>query len=203
MFRMGAFVGVMIWLAALHPLAVSFQGGRWIQPPHAHEGKSHNDREAVEVEILSNSRGFRANAYVSSSFRSRTRGLRQHFQPLVVIPVCLETFGASPPAWLETFLNLKHGIPQADTYSRVFAQIKPESLQRCFLNGVRQVVEASGAQVVPIDGKSVKGSDDCSKKQSALPLGQKLTGNVLMLKGCQLVTSLLHEQVPGVLQSFR
>jgi len=36
------------------------------------------------------------------------------------------------------------------------------------------VVEATGAQVVPIDGKSDKGSYERSKKQSALPHGRCL-----------------------------
>lgn len=47
-----------------------------------------------------------------------------------------------------------------------------ESIQRrswrCFLAWVSQVVEATGAQVIPIDGKCVKGSYDRNKKQSAL-----------------------------------
>jgi len=51
----------------------------------------------------------------------------------------------------------------------VFERVNPEALQQCFLAWVNQVVEATGAQVIPIDGKSVKGSYD-RKKQSALHL---------------------------------
>jgi len=82
----------------------------------------------------------------------------------------IEVYGESHQAWLATFLDLRHGIPHADTYRRVFERIEPEALQRCFLQWVNQVVEATGAQVVPIDGKSVKGSYERSKKQSALHL---------------------------------
>lgn len=70
----------------------------------------------------------------------------------------------------ESFLDLSQGIPHADTYRRLFERIEPASLQRCFLKWVNQVVEATGAQVVPIDGKSVKGSYDLREKQSALHL---------------------------------
>lgn len=82
----------------------------------------------------------------------------------------IELYAESHQAWLESFLDLSHGIPHADTYRRVFERINPESLQRCFLQWVNQVVKATGAQVVPIDGKRVKGSYDRSKKQSALHL---------------------------------
>jgi len=82
----------------------------------------------------------------------------------------IELYAESHQPWLESFLDLSHGIPHADTYRRVFERVNPEALQRCFLNWVSQVVEATGAQVVPIDGKSVKGSYERSKKQSALHL---------------------------------
>jgi len=82
----------------------------------------------------------------------------------------IELYAESHQPWLESFLDLRHGIPHADTYRRVFERINPEALQRCFLQWVNQVVEATGAQVVPIDGKSLKGSYDRNHKQSALHL---------------------------------
>lgn len=82
----------------------------------------------------------------------------------------IELYGESHQPWLESFLDLSNGIPHADTYRRVFERVNPEALQRCFLAWVNQVVEATGAQVIPIDGKSIKGSYDRSKKQSALHL---------------------------------
>jgi predicted transposase YbfD/YdcC len=82
----------------------------------------------------------------------------------------IELYAESHQTWLSTFLDLKHGIPHADTYRRLFERITPEALQRCFLKWVSQVVEATGAQVIPIDGKSVRGSYERSQKQSALHL---------------------------------
>lgn len=82
----------------------------------------------------------------------------------------MELYGESHQAWLETFLDLRHGVPHADTYRRVFSLLDPEALHRCFLQWVNQIVAATGAQVIPIDGKSVKGSYDRNRKQSALHL---------------------------------
>jgi predicted transposase YbfD/YdcC len=80
----------------------------------------------------------------------------------------IELYAESHQVWLESFLDLSNGIPHADTYRRVFERVQPEALQRCFLGWVHQVVEATGSQVIPIDGKSIKGSYDRNKKQSAL-----------------------------------
>jgi predicted transposase YbfD/YdcC len=82
----------------------------------------------------------------------------------------IELYGESHQDWLETFLDLRNGVPHADTYRRVFERINPEALQPCFLGWVNQVVESIGAQVIPIDGKTVRGSYDREKKQSALHL---------------------------------
>ena len=80
----------------------------------------------------------------------------------------IELYAVSHQPWLGTFLDLRNGVPYADTYRRVFERVNPEALQRCFLGWVALVVEQTGAQVIPIDGKCVKGSYDRNKKQSAL-----------------------------------
>lgn len=111
----------------------------------------------------------------------RRQGKEHAFERIVLIALLatiggaigwedIEIYAESHQQWLERILDLKHGIPHADTYRRVFEQIAPEALQGCFLGWVNQVVEATGAQVMPIDGKSVRGSYDRSKKQSALHL---------------------------------
>ena len=46
----------------------------------------------------------------------------------------IELYAESHRAWLEELLELKNGVPHADTYRRVFALINPESLQNCFLS---------------------------------------------------------------------
>ena len=109
----------------------------------------------------------------------KKKGVEHEFLSIVLIAILatiagasgwedIELYGESHHAWLGTFLNLKHGIPHADTYRRVFERIYPEQLQQCFLGWIEQVVEATGAQVIPIDGKTLKGSYDRKTNQSAL-----------------------------------
>ncbi len=69
---------------------------------------------------------------------------------------------------LGTLFSLPKGVPHADTYRRLFERMAPDALERCFLGWVKQIVEGSGAQVIPIDGKTLKGSYDRNHKQSAL-----------------------------------
>ena len=45
-----------------------------------------------------------------------------------------EAYGRATEEWLKRFLPLPHGIPSHDTFARVLARLKPEELQRCFLN---------------------------------------------------------------------
>ncbi|MDF5722014.1 MAG: ISAs1 family transposase [Rhizonema sp. PD37] len=82
----------------------------------------------------------------------------------------MELYAVSHERWLATFLDLRHGVPHADTYRRVFERIDPRSLQGCFLAWVNHVVEQIGAQVIPIDGKRIRGSYDREQQQSAFHL---------------------------------
>ena len=66
----------------------------------------------------------------------------------------MENYGLSKYDWLEQFLALPEGIPSADTFRR----------------WVESIVEAPGAQVIPIDGKTLKGSYDREQGKSALHL---------------------------------
>ena len=82
----------------------------------------------------------------------------------------IEIYGVSHEPWLSSFLNLPKGIPTADTYRRLFEKISPTALEQSFNSWLSSVVEELGAQVIPIDGKTVKGSYDRNGEQSALHL---------------------------------
>ncbi len=72
----------------------------------------------------------------------------------------IETYGVSHKRWLSEFLALPFGIPSADTYRRLFERISPSSLERSFNSWLSSLVVDLGAQVIPIDGKTIKGSYD-------------------------------------------
>ena len=82
----------------------------------------------------------------------------------------MENYGLSKVDWLEEFLALPNGIPCPDTFRRVFEKINPKVFERCFERWVQSIVETVGAQVIPIDGKTLRGSYDREQKKSALHL---------------------------------
>lgn len=42
----------------------------------------------------------------------------------------IEVYASSHQPWLETFLDLSHGVPHADTYRRAFERVNPESQEQ-------------------------------------------------------------------------
>lgn len=82
----------------------------------------------------------------------------------------MENYGLSKYEWLEQFLAIPSGIPSADTFRRVFERINPKVFEGCFRRWVESIVETVGAQVIPIDGKTLKGSYDRTLGKTALHL---------------------------------
>ena len=62
--------------------------------------------------------------------------------------------------WLSQYLLLPNGIPSHDTFGRVFSQIDPEEFQACFMKWVKALQEVTQGQVIGIDGKQMRGSQD-------------------------------------------
>ena len=74
--------------------------------------------------------------------------------------VDIELFGKSKLHWLKTFLELPNGIPSHDTFGRVFSLIDAQQFQLAFYEWVLAVNEIIQGQVINIDGKCLRGSDD-------------------------------------------
>jgi predicted transposase YbfD/YdcC len=82
----------------------------------------------------------------------------------------IEIYGVSHEQWLSSFLELPFGIPSADTRGRLFERISPQAWERNFNSWLSSLVVDLGAQIIPIDGKTVKGSYDRNGERSALHL---------------------------------
>lgn len=80
----------------------------------------------------------------------------------------IENYGISKQEWLEEFLELPNGIPSDDTFRRVFEFINPEELNRCFSRWIETLVTNMGGEIIPIDGKTIRGSYDRNQGKSAL-----------------------------------
>lgn len=114
----------------------------------------------------------------------------------------IETYAESHARWLATFLALPNGVPHADTYRRVFERCEPQALERCFYNWVAQLVQSTGAQVIPIDGKTLKGSYDRNSSQAALHVVSAWASEHRLLLGQVKVESKTNEikAIPALLE---
>jgi predicted transposase YbfD/YdcC len=90
---------------------------------------------------------------------------------IIVIAICavicgaegwvdIELYGNSKLHWLSTFLELPNGIPSHDTFGRVFSLINAQQFQFAFYDWVLAVNEITAGQVINIDGKCLRGSDE-------------------------------------------
>ena len=93
--------------------------------------------------------------------------IRHRLEDIVIIGLCvaicggedfadMETFGREREAWLRKFLGLPNGIPDADTFRRVFERLDPQELGRCLRRWLE--VERGARGVVAVDGKTMRGS---------------------------------------------
>jgi predicted transposase YbfD/YdcC len=82
----------------------------------------------------------------------------------------VEEFGKARIEWFQTFLDLPHGIPSHDTFTRVFARLDPEQFQACFLRWMKAVSEVIGGQVIAIDGKVLRRSHDQGIGKTAIDM---------------------------------
>jgi len=72
----------------------------------------------------------------------------------------IAVFGETRKDWFAGFLDLPHGIPAHDTFNRVFAALDPAAFRTCFLPWTRAIAGVLPAQVVAVDGKTLRGSHD-------------------------------------------
>jgi len=79
-------------------------------------------------------------------------------------------FGKAKESWLRTFLTLSNGIPSHDTFRRVFTLLSPAKFSSVFLSWTQSLRQAVGAEVVALDGKTVRRSFDSAKGRSAIHL---------------------------------
>lgn len=67
-------------------------------------------------------------------------------------------FGRARAETLRGYLDLRNGIPSHDTFRRVMGMVEPKSLERCYWLWVETILPGVSADVVNVDGKTVRGS---------------------------------------------
>jgi predicted transposase YbfD/YdcC len=109
--------------------------------------------------------------------RSGNAGLHD-FHELLVIALCtvlcggqgavdMALFAKAKESFLRGFLELKHGLPSHDTFSRLFRNLDPDQFRASFQQFMAQFSEQCQG-VVAIDGKVLRRSFDHASGKSAL-----------------------------------
>lgn len=108
-------------------------------------------------------------------------------------------YGHAKRDWLEEFLELPNGIPCPDTFRRVISRLDPKEFAACFDVWIKALLEsaAPGARVVPIDGKTVRGSFDTAAGQSPIHLVHAWCAEHDLLLG-QLATDAKSNEITAI-----
>jgi predicted transposase YbfD/YdcC len=117
--------------------------------------------------------------------RRQCKNLRHSLQDILTIGFCgvlcgsedfveIEEFGIAKQDFFRRFLELPNGIPSHDTFRRVFQVVCPQALQNCLIAWLKdlrqQDTTPQPGEVVPIDGKTLRGTFDKAKGLGALHL---------------------------------
>jgi hypothetical protein len=105
--------------------------------------------------------------------RRKYGNLRHKLEDIIIIgllsTICLgedfadmEEFGGEREERLRDFLELPNGIPDSDTFRRVFERLEPCELLECLNNWIEEKREPGS--VINIDGKTIRGSGNAAHK---------------------------------------
>ena len=84
--------------------------------------------------------------------------------------VDIEEFGECQIDNLKQFLELPNGIPSHDTIGRVLGTLDSQQFQSCFLSWINELVTVSEGEIIAIDGKTSRGSQNRKNGGKALHL---------------------------------
>ena len=82
----------------------------------------------------------------------------------------IQAFGDTKLAWLREFLPYKNGIPSHDVLGNLFARLSSKEFTTCFTSWVNSIVDLADGEVIAIDGKTVRNSNDDVSSKSAIHL---------------------------------
>lgn len=122
----------------------------------------------MEIEKLK-----KAMADVEDPRRTDRGNIRHKLEDILIIGLCtlicngndfvdMEAFGKQREEWLRGFLALPNGIPDSDTFRRVFERLNPEALSECLYDWLG--CNREEGSVISVDGKTIRGSGNKSHK---------------------------------------
>ena len=82
----------------------------------------------------------------------------------------IEVFGKAKLSWLREFMPYKNGIPSHDVLGNLFARLSSKEFTSCFTNWINSISKLTEGEVVAIDGKTIRNSNDDANSKSAIHL---------------------------------
>jgi predicted transposase YbfD/YdcC len=113
----------------------------------------------------------------------------------------IERYGIAKAEWLKGFLDLSHGIPSHDTFGRVFRMLDETALQRVFLEWTQSICEASEGEIIALDGKKLRGSEEKATKRPGIWMVSAWASDNRLVLGQQKVEAKSNElkAIPALL----
>lgn len=93
----------------------------------------------------------------------------------------METYAKAKEEFLRSFLDLPDGIPSDDKFNRIFSSIDSEQFEACFVDWVSRLVNLTDGEIIPIDGKTIRGAKSNGKKSPFHMVSAWATNNNLVL----------------------
>jgi hypothetical protein len=114
----------------------------------------------------------------------------------------IEEYGKAQAEWFADLLDLPPGIPGHDPLRRVFSRLDPKELTRCFIAWTPALSEASGGDIVSIDGKTLRHSFDQATATAAIHLVRAWASANRLVLG-QLTVDEKSNDIPAISELLR
>ena len=79
----------------------------------------------------------------------------------------IHEFGKSKLTWLRKFYPYEKGIPSHDVIGKLFAKLEHEEFSKSFTNWINSISSYTDGEVVALDGKTIRKSNNKNKFQTA------------------------------------
>jgi predicted transposase YbfD/YdcC len=114
----------------------------------------------------------------------------------------IHEFALDRRSWFARFLDLTNGIPSEDTLARVLARLNPAEFEKGLLSWIQAVHEATDHRLIPIDGKTLRGSSDRADGRAAIHMVSAWSAENQLSLGQVVVPEKSHEitAIPELLQ---
>ena len=80
----------------------------------------------------------------------------------------IKDFGELKLDWLRQYFSYKEGIPVDDTIARVIRKLNTKQFASCFSSWIGAIASVTEGEIIPIDGKTLRGSFDTESSQSPI-----------------------------------